>query len=494
MSAALNTMALGELLPELAFAQANVIPRHLTLNSRDIQQGDVFIALPGYATDGRNFIPQALERGAVAVLAEAEGLAANDERVVPVPALRDRLPLLAKQFYGDPSATMSLIAVTGTNGKTSVVEFIAQLLRGMGVAAGTIGTLGCRLTEQPAEAVNTTPDIVSLNRQLAEWRDNGIDHVAMEASSHALDQGRLSGLTLHTGVFTNLSRDHLDYHGDEQRYAQAKRRLFTEFSLQRAIFNADDPVARSVRAIASCAAIGVSLEDSKADVFVRVQGHQPLQLTLVTPFGTDAVSANLSGSFNALNLTMAAMAVIGLGYSFAQAMEAIALLHPVPGRMQRIVNDKQLNVVVDYAHTPDALSRALSALRPETLGKLWVVFGCGGDRDSGKRPLMAQQAETLADRLVITSDNPRGEAPGAIIDDVLSGMAGDCEVVVDREQAIVRALSTAKPGDTVLIAGKGHEDYQEIDGKRIAFSDVAIAEQYFGQCYLGSTIWEAPND
>jgi len=162
--------------------------------------------------------------------------------------------------------------------------------------------------------------------------------------------------------------------------------------------------------------------------------------------------------------------------------------------MQRIANDKQLNVVVDYAHTPDALSRALNALRPETLGKLWVVFGCGGDRDRGKRPLMAQQAEALADRLVITSDNPRGEAPRAIIDDVLSGIAGDCEVVVDREQAIVRALSTAKPGDTVLIAGKGHEDYQEIDGKRIAFSDVAIAEQYFEQCYLGSTIWEAPND
>ena len=490
MSAALNTMALGDLLPELAFAQAHVTPRHLTLNSRDIQQGDVFIALPGLATDGRNFIPQALERGAVAVLAEAEGLAANDERVVAVPALRDRLPLLAKQFYGDPSAAMSLIAVTGTNGKTSVVEFIAQLLRGIGVATGTIGTLGCRLTEQPAEAMNTTPDIVSLNRQLAEWRDNGIDHVAMEASSHALDQGRLTGLTLHTGVFTNLSRDHLDYHGDEQRYAAAKRRLFTEFTLQRAIFNADDPVARGVGAIAGCAAIGVSLEDSKADVFVRVLGHQPLQLTLDTPFGTETVSANVSGTFNALNLTMAAMAVIGLGYSFTQVMEAIALLHPVAGRMQRIANDKQLNVVVDYAHTPDALSRALNALRPETLGKLWVVFGCGGDRDRGKRPLMAQQAEALADRLVITSDNPRGEAPEAIINDVLAGTTGDCDVVIDREQAIVRALSAAKPGDAVLIAGKGHEDYQEIGGARVAFSDVAIAEQYF----MGSASREVPND
>ena len=478
MSAGTVKMRLTDLVTECQSPLGQLQPRHLTLDSRAVEAGDVFIALPGAVADGRQFIEQAFSKGAIAVLAEADGWAANDARIVPIAGLKARLPGLAKTFYEDPSATMAIVAVTGTNGKTSVVEFIAQLLRGLGVATGTIGTLGCRLSPALAETFNTTPDVVALNRQLADWREVGVRHVAMEASSHALDQGRLQGLTLHTGIFTNLSRDHLDYHGDEQRYALAKLRLFSTFTLQRALFNADDPIASRVADLAKGRALGISLSNSDADMYVQVQGYQPLRLRLHTPLGVESMTVNLSGRFNAHNLALAVMAVNGLGQSFTATLAVANHIQPVAGRMQRVENHRQLNVVVDYAHTPDALGRALTALRSETSGRLWVVFGCGGDRDRGKRPLMAEQADNLADKLIITSDNPRNENPADIIAEVTRAMTGAFEVVIDREQAIAQALAGASPGDTVLIAGKGHENYQESRGQRRAFSDVATAERY----------------
>ena len=461
--------------------------RQITLNSNEVGEGDAFLALPGAVNDGRKFIGDALARGAVAVLAESEGLVASNPRVLPVNHLKSNLPALARHFYADPSARMTLVAVTGTNGKTSVADFTAQILRRLGLSAGSIGTLGARLNDAVVSAANTTPDVVALNRQLAQWVEQGVDHVAMEASSHALDQDRLAGLNIHTAIFTNLSRDHLDYHGTEQAYAEAKLSLFRDFDLKRAIFNADDPVARQVRTATSCPSMGISLESAEADVFVQILSTRPLTLRIHGPFGTQTVETQLSGTFNAFNLTAAIMAAVTLGYSFSEVIAAAEQVRPVAGRMQVLANQheqadaKLPRVVVDYAHTPDALNRALAALRPETQGQLWVVFGCGGDRDRGKRSLMGTAAQRGADRLVVTSDNPRSESPELIVDDIFAGLelaAGESDAVtriVDRRQAIHYAITSAGEADTVLVAGKGHEDYQEVQGVRMAFSDSDVA-------------------
>ncbi len=476
------TMSLGQLLPNLRAPLAAIKPVHFTLDSRAVASGDVFLAVPGAANDGRAFIDQALNRGAAAVLADAEGGYASDsERVVTVSDLRTKLPELARSFYGDPSRHMALVAVTGTNGKTSVVDYTAQLLRHMGVATGTLGTLGARLGSAITEAANTTPDVVSINRTLAGWLAGGVRHVAMEASSHALDQGRMAGLAVHSAAFTNLSRDHLDYHGNEAHYAQAKLQLFTEFSVSYALFNADDAVAAQVAGLVDCPALGISFKDPNAGVYVQVLSAAPLTLGLRTPMGSHNLSVNLSGSFNAFNAVLAMMLVVSLGYSLGDVVAAAQQLVPVAGRMQRIANNQGVSVVVDYAHTPDALSRALEALRPETQGKLIVVFGCGGDRDRGKRALMARAAEAHADTLIVTSDNPRSEDPQAIIDEVVAGLRSHAQQVSDRREAIYTALGLAQPGDTVLIAGKGHEDYQDIAGQRLPFSDAAVAQDFYGE-------------
>lgn len=474
-------MSLGHLVPDLSGSVASVTPAHLTLDSRSVLPGDVFLALPGEASDGRAFIEQALAKGAAAVLAEAQGFESADPRVAAVAGLRARLPELARQFYGDPSCRMALLAVTGTNGKTSVVDYTAQLLRHLGVRAGTIGTLGARLDERVAEAANTTPDVLSLNRILAAWLAQGVEHAVMEASSHALDQGRMAGLTVHSAAFTNLSRDHLDYHGDEAAYAAAKLRLFQDFTIKHALFNADDAVARRVPQVATCGAQGISLLDNRAAIYVQVTRAAPLSLSLHTPEGVHSFTVGLSGTFNAFNIALAMMLVASLGYSLDDVVEAAKRVKPVVGRMQRVSNSRGVTVVVDYAHTPDALSRALDALVPETEGRLCVVFGCGGDRDRGKRALMARAAEAGADVVIVTSDNPRGEAPQAIVDDVVAGLSAPTQTIVDRREAIETALAQAKAGDTVLIAGKGHENYQEVAGKRYPFSDVAVAQAFFAE-------------
>lgn len=472
---------LAQLLPEVPAELASIAPNQLTLDSRQVAPGDAFVALPGRASDGRRFIDDALARGASVVLAEAGGLdaaAMAAKPVLQVAALGARLGELARDFYADPSASMALMAVTGTNGKTSVVDFIGQISRALGIKTGCIGTLGSRLGNDLGEAANTTPDVFSLNRQLADWLAEGVDHVAMEASSHALDQGRLDGLTIHSAVFTNLSRDHLDYHGSEQAYAEAKLSLFTRPELKRALFNADDALANSVRAVSACPSMSISLSNPEADVYVQVLSHRPLTLRLHTPTGTADLSADLSGSFNAFNLAAAIMTVASLGYSFDDVVHAAQSVAPVPGRMQTLAGEHDFSVVVDYAHTPDALERALAALRPTTSGALWVVFGCGGDRDTGKRALMGEIASSGADEVVVTSDNPRSESPDAIVSAILAGCSEGAHAIVDRRAAIEFALSQARSGDTVLIAGKGHEHYQEVNGTRSPFNDLDVARDW----------------
>lgn len=460
----------------------HVVPRDLTLDSRHVDSGDVFIALPGHYADGRHFIPSALAGGAAAVLAEAEGLEVGDPRVIAVPALRAKLPRLVKRYYRDPSAHMKVMAVTGTNGKTSIAEFTAQLLRAMGVTVGVVGTLGVRTTSEPSEARNTTPDLVSLTRQLARWRESGLQHVAMEASSHALDQGRLDGLSIDVAVFSNLTRDHLDYHGSEQAYAAAKLRLFSDLNPRYAIYNADDPIAQRVRQIVPERAVGISMLDPSAELFVDVLTVEPLSYRLTTPAETVTVKSGLVGGFNGFNVAAAIMTVVAMGYPFADVALAAECLEPVPGRLQCVPNGLGIRVVIDYAHTPDALINVLTALRAGktqhgALTSIWLVFGCGGDRDQGKRTLMGAAAAEGADHVVLTSDNPRNEDPGRIIADILEGMPNaPAACIVDRAEAIAWALAHAQEGDTVLIAGKGHETYQDVLGQRLPSSDIALVE------------------
>ena len=452
----------------------------LTLDSRALKPGDAFLALPGGLQDGRRFVPEAFAQGAVAVLCEAEGGGVpTDDRIVMLPALRSKLGRLADRFYGSPSRAMTVIAATGTNGKTSVVDLGAQIIRQTRGAAGSIGTLGARLDQQARVASNTTPDCLSLHRQLSQWQVAGVEYVALEASSHALDQGRLDGVAVDVGVFTNLSRDHLDYHGSMQEYCDAKLRLFRDFRPAVRIYNADDPEVALHQDIWRHGGLGISDISGAADVTFEVLSTAPLLLRVSTPWGEGEVQTALAGRFNAFNVVTAISIAVSVGASLQDALTGAARLQPVEGRLQSVGDGEDIAVVIDYAHTPDALERALAALlESKKDGALWVVFGCGGDRDKGKRPEMGMVACRLADRVVVTSDNPRTEAPEQIVDDILRGCeSGSPLVEVDRAAAIAMAISEAKRGDTVLIAGKGHEHYQEIQGVRLPFSDFQHAQE-----------------
>jgi len=472
---------LTDSLAPLPVSMSALVPEALSLDSRTINRGDAFVAVKGVDVDGRRYINDALTQGAVAVLAEAEGLTHQDPRVIPVAGLKSHLGELARRFYADPSTDLCLVAVTGTNGKTSISDYTAQLLRLLGKSAGTIGTLGARTQSgDAAEAKNTTPDVFTLNKHLATWRNDGVKYAAIEASSHALQQGRLDGLSVHTGVFSNLTRDHLDYHGDLKAYRQAKLRLFTEFMPDRVIYNLDDTATVDARHSAKGHSFGLSLTDASADVFIRLSNDcsAGLAFQVQSPFGTAEITTALHGQFNAFNVTAAIITVCGLGFTFKDVANAAHHLRSVEGRMQVVKGGGDTRVVVDFAHTPDALERALTALSQSCSGDLWAVFGCGGDRDVGKRSEMGRVAQALADRVVVTNDNPRSEDPLRIAQAIAAGCSGDgVHIELDRAEAIRYAIRSAKAGDTVLVAGKGHENYQHIGHERRPFSDVVCAEQ-----------------
>lgn len=478
------SMSLAQLahgLVDIPPALANAIVSDLTLDSRQAASGNAFIAIQGAHTDGHRFIADALDKGASVVLAESLAAEGQDARVVSVPGLKGQIGALAKRFYADPSQQLGLLAVTGTNGKTSISDYIGQLLRLLGESAGTIGTLGARTRSGEAvESQNTTPDVISLNRQLAHWVEQGIGFAAIEASSHALDQQRLEGLTIHTGVFSNLSRDHLDYHESMAAYKKAKLRLFADFKPERVIYNVDDENTHAASEFGAHSALGISLRDAQADVYVQVISEEAsgLSFLLHSPFGSADVSTRVHGRFNAFNVAAAMMAVCGLGFGFKDVAAAACYLQAVDGRMQAVGGGEDVRVVVDYAHTPDALESALFTLNSSCTGELWVVFGCGGDRDSGKRAEMGRIASGLASKIVITNDNPRTEDASAIAKEIESGCkTGDVLVELDRAVAIAHAIKAARAGDTVLIAGKGHESYQIVGTARHRFSDVEHAQQ-----------------
>jgi UDP-N-acetylmuramoyl-L-alanyl-D-glutamate--2,6-diaminopimelate ligase len=455
----------------------------LATDSRRIRPGDTFVAFPGERSDGRRHIPQAIAAGAASVVWEAEGFAWDPAWNLPnlaVEGLRRRLGALAAQVYGDPSHKMWVVGITGTNGKTSCSHWIAQALNRLRRPTALIGTLGLGFPNVLMPATHTTPDAVTLQEQLADWLARGARCISMEVSSHGLDQGRVNSAAFAAALFTNFSRDHLDYHGSMERYGAAKARLFHWPGLQHAIVNLDDPFGVQLAA---------SIDRTRVQVLGygfgkgEIAGHdlalsqRGLRLEIATPWGATVVRSALLGAFNAANLLGVLGVLLAAGARLDEAAEALAHVTPPAGRLEMIRVQGRPLVVVDYAHTPDALEKVLETLRPLLApgARLWCVFGCGGDRDPGKRPLMGEVATRLADQAIVTSDNPRSEAPRAIIDAVIAGAHPNYHVEEDRAAAIARAVREAAHQDIVLIAGKGHETYQEIAGVRLPFSDAEVA-------------------
>ncbi|EED33854.1 UDP-N-acetylmuramoylalanyl-D-glutamate-2, 6-diaminopimelate ligase [gamma proteobacterium NOR5-3] len=454
----------------------------LRLDSRQVEKGDLFIALRGHAQDGREFLAQAAASGAAAALVEDElPLRLSPLPMVVIPNLRHRLCEIAGRFFREPSREMHIAAVTGTNGKTTVSQLFARLVRSVGYDCGVIGTLGASLDGGVHSSVHTTPDSIALQEILAGWAGQAVPFVSMEVSSHALHQGRVNTLDIDTAIFTNLTRDHLDYHGDMQSYGEAKARLFAFESLRTAILNADDPFSRHLaqRVPTGVSVLRYGIEDSTAEVRLShlKLSRAGLRFRFESPWGEATLTCPLLGKFNAVNLLAALTAALQAGLPFKAVMEAVESLASVPGRMEPLRVAGGPLVVIDYAHTPDALRQVLLTLREQCQGSLIAVFGCGGDRDRGKRPLMAEAVSATADRAVITSDNPRSEEPLAIIADIQASMKGDYLVCADRAEAIRLAIESAGAKDCVLIAGKGHEDYQIVGQERLPFSDTAVAQQ-----------------
>nr|WP_223302834.1 UDP-N-acetylmuramoyl-L-alanyl-D-glutamate--2,6-diaminopimelate ligase [Halotalea alkalilenta] len=449
----------------------------LHLDARRLRSGEVFIARPGVRGDGRAFIAQALDAGASLVLAEAP-FASDDPRVLVLDGLNDALGDLVAELAGIPESLLA-IAVTGTNGKSSVTHYIAALSQALGTPAGLMGTLGVGRVGGLHDTGLTTPDPLTVAAVAAGLAREGVVRLALEASSHALDQRRLDALSIRVGVFTNLTRDHLDYHHTMLAYAAAKAQLFRRAELELAVVNADDPHARLMVAGLAPGARLLRVGAETGDFRVLDWAPEPAgqRARLATPEGERGLSLALLGRFNLDNALLAIATLYGLGEPLDAVLAAAARLAPVPGRMERVVEAGAPLVVVDYAHTPDALDNALSALRSHTQGRLWCLVGCGGDRDPGKRPMMAGIGARLADRLVITDDNPRSESAAAIRTAMREGVPAGAEVEEcgDRRVAIERTIAAASPEDVVLIAGKGHEGYQEIQGVRHPFSDLEIA-------------------
>ncbi len=462
----------------------------LRTDSRQVTMGDAFLALAGSQTPADHYMGDAINAGAIVVILEAEHPEPCYEHrgalVVPVPDLRLHLGTIADRFYEHPSRRLRLIGVTGTNGKTSVSHFIAQLLNATGIPCGVMGTLGYGMPGQLQSATHTTPDVVEVNRALFSIIGKGGRAAAMEVSSHALDQGRVNGVTMTGAVFTNLTRDHLDYHGSMEAYGRSKAGLFNREGLHFSVINFDDPFGRQLyeQTEGLCDRVRYSLHESQTELWLT--RFEPSVSGFIADvdgqWGPFTVSAPLMGTFNASNLLAAMAAVLSLGVSVNKVAEAVPALVAPPGRLESFSSDSGVRVVVDYAHTTDALANALAALRPHAEGRLVCVFGCGGDRDRGKRPEMAREAEKTADIVIVTDDNPRSESPEAIARDVVSGFEFPDRVLIihDRADAIREAVAAAKPGDIVLIAGKGHEAWQERNGSKVPFSDVAQVQHALG--------------
>ena len=480
-----RAMRLAELLPDVAGVPADLVVTGVVMDSRSVQPGDAFVAIAGFGAHGLKFVDQARAAGASAILFEppapADVPAPAD--AIAVPGLRARLGTLGDRFHGEPSRGMTVVGVTGTNGKTSTVQLLAQSWTLQGKRAGSVGTLGAGLHGEVVPTGFTTPLVLQMHALLAQLRDAGAQAVAMEVSSHALDQGRVDGVHFDVAVFTNLTRDHLDYHGTMDAYGAAKAKLFAWPGLRAAVINLDDPFGRALLAALPAGVRGVGLSSRGAQAEVRAENialePDGIAFDLLLGDARHSVRSALLGRFNVDNLLAVAGVLHALGNDAVAIVDVIERLQPVAGRMNRLGGGTQPLVVVDYAHTPDALEQALDTLRAHAPTQLVCVFGCGGERDRGKRPQMAAIAEAGADRVIVTDDNPRAEDGDAIVAEIVAGFARprSVEIERDRARAIARAIGEAGPKDIVLIAGKGHEPYQEIAGVRHPFDDAVVARR-----------------
>ncbi|MDD7804057.1 MAG: UDP-N-acetylmuramoyl-L-alanyl-D-glutamate--2,6-diaminopimelate ligase [Endozoicomonas sp. (ex Botrylloides leachii)] len=459
----------------------------LSIDSRKLVNGDLFLAVPGVDGDGRRFMRQACQKGAAAIVAEAKDcqdyLTDCSDITVPlvlVDNLKNKLGHLASDYYRTTDTEpVSIIGVTGTNGKTSCCWIISQLLTGLGKPCALLGTLGKGIPNSIESTLNTTPDVLSVHQFIADLSTQGCFSLAMEVSSHGLEQGRVDGVPFDVGIFTNLSRDHLDSYQSMDEYAKAKSLLFSDMSLKHAVINEDDTYGSLMKAACSKSldVLTFSEKNTSADVYserVRLL-NDGLTAIIHTPWGQYDVRVPLMGRFNLENL-LAVIATLGIQeYDLHKITSLLPSLTAVPGRMQRFGGKGKPTVFVDYAHTPSALNSVLVALREHGVKKLICVFGCGGDRDKGKRPLMTMAALGGADTVVLTSDNPRSEAPETIIANAMEGIEGSDKqritTIIHREDAIVQTILSSDADDVVVIAGKGHETYQEINGVRHAFDD-----------------------
>lgn len=461
----------------------NIAFTGITADSRKVVPGALFLAYPGVHSDGRNYIAQAIAAGASGVAWESKDFAWHADWQVAnagVAGLKEQVAEIAAEYYGHPSQKLTMLGVTGTNGKTSVSQWLAQAMTALNEKTAVIGTIGNGFVDSQAEASNTTPDAVLLQQMLADFVRQDARAVAMEVSSHGLHQGRVNAVKFDVAVLTNLSRDHLDYHETMEEYAAAKAQLFFWPGLRFSVVNADDAFGLSLAEKLQAQAkpvltYGLNAGDVRGANLQLLQHGLRMQVT--TPQGEAAVFAPVLGRFNAYNVLAVLSTLLALEISLTDAVAAIGRISPVPGRMQQFGGDAKPLVVVDYAHTPDALEKVLATLREQVQGQsqLICVFGCGGDRDAGKRPLMGEVAAKLADTIIVTSDNPRSENPAQIIAQVAAGIHKPHISEPDRAAAIQRAVGLAQAGDIVLLAGKGHEDYQEIKGVRTFFSDAALA-------------------
>jgi UDP-N-acetylmuramoyl-L-alanyl-D-glutamate--2,6-diaminopimelate ligase len=464
--------------------QLGVKRTRLIVDSRELRSGDVFAAFPGAQADGRQFVGAAAKAGAAAVLVQsgAGSTTTTSIPIVMVENLSRTIGIVADDFYDRPSSTLSVYGVTGTNGKTTIATWLAQANNALGRTCGFIGTLGSGFLGALRDSKNTTPDAASVHSELAALKSRGATVVAMEVSSHALDQARVGGVRFEAAIFSNLTQDHLDYHKTMAAYGEAKAKLFTDYQVRHRVINVDDEFGAKLFARRLPNAVSYGLRGGLVRCKVASAAHDHMKLVIDSPWGRIDARLAATGTFNAYNATAVAAALFASDVGRDDVAFALAALSAAPGRLQRVqlsASDAPA-VFVDYAHTPDALCKAIVALRDVCVGQLWVVFGCGGDRDTSKRPLMGEIAAREANRVVITSDNPRSEPPDEIIAQVLSGAkriaAANVDTIADRREAIAYAIRQASSKDVVLIAGKGHETYQELTGVRYPFSDVEVAQ------------------
>jgi UDP-N-acetylmuramoyl-L-alanyl-D-glutamate--2,6-diaminopimelate ligase len=459
--------------------------RRLTADSRQVAPKTLFVALRGVHTDGHRFLGEALDRGATVLVVEEFPVALQERvqqagcTVVQVPNSRQAFGLLASAYYGYPGRHLRLIGITGTNGKTTTSYIIESILQAAGKAVGVIGTVSYRIGAATLPASHTTPDALELHHLLAQMVEANMAYAVMEVSSHALDQERVWGCRFEAAVFTNLSRDHYDYHGTAEAYFAAKARLFQDLPAVWHILNLDDAYGQRLLGMSRARLLTYGLDGEATCKPSAVQhGRDGIRFTLSTTKGQLEITSPLVGRHNVYNLLAGIAVAIALDIDAGAITQGIAQLHRVPGRLERVDGGQDFAVFVDYAHTPDALEQVLQLVRAETRGRLITVFGCGGDRDPGKRPLMGQVATRLSDYTIITSDNPRTEDPQRIIDEIISGVqsAAHYAALPDRQEAIAHAIAMAQPLDTVVIAGKGHENYQILGQMRRHFDDCEVAQ------------------